>query len=433
MSRLTRLAVLLSTLLTAALALAVAVAGSADAAPSRPTRTSPTRTEQIGNAVLLQASTPKVTTPKVTTRAATSTVTAGLLAPSTAQLQSLVGSKVTRVVIPIGWNAVEPQQNVYNTDALAQFKSEITTLNGYGFQVVLDLGLQYPPSWVFSLPGATRFVNQYGDVWQGSTGEDVANAVFDTSVRSAEAGYIQQLAKSLGSSAFAAVRVGGLLSGELRYPDAVDNGHTDSIWDYDSAAQAGAPYKGWKPGTGTAAQARASVQYYFNSLTGYETWLMKTVNGAFPGVNQQVMLPGWGMRPGMLDDAVNTGMTNNSIAEVNGMIASGLDWANQVKAISTAGVNGTVYTTWLDAQTQANTVQGEAPVDYLASLAAQYHLPLSGENAGGGGTAALALCVQRVQADHLTSFMYMAGPMIDDGSAGIALSDLTSAAASIAS
>jgi hypothetical protein len=352
----------------------------------------------------------------------------GLLGPTSGQLNSMIGSKITVVSLASGWAQVEPQANVYNASVLSQLASQLTALRNAGFAVTLDLGLQYPPAWAFSLPGANRFVDQYGDVWHGSLSEDVPNAVFDPSVRTAEAGYITHLAAALGPANLASIRVGGLLSGELRYPPNTYNGHQDLLWDYDSTAQAGAPIKGWKPGSGTATQIQSSLTYYFASLTGYETWLMKTVSSAFPGVNQQVMLPGWGLRPGMVTAAANAGMRNTTNAEVNGMISSGLDWANQVKAIHDSGVNGTVYTTWLDAPAQDTTVQGEAPADYLAALATQYGLPIAGENTGGGGENALVLCVQRVQADHLTGMMYMSGGLIDNGTAGISLTDLNGAA-----
>lgn len=107
----------------------------------------------------------------------------------------------------------------------------------------------------------------------------------------------------------------------------------------------------------------------------------------------------------------------------------GLDWADQVAAIRKAGVNGTVYTTWLEAPSQGAAVQRIPPIEYLAQLAAQSGLPLAGENAGGGGTAALALCVQRANALGLQGIMYFAGPFVADGSAGVSLANLTSAAA----
>ena len=355
----------------------------------------------------------------------------GLIGATSDQLSQLSGSKVTMVTLSSGWQQVEPQQNVYDASILAQLRGSLDSLRSQGFQVVLDLGLQYPPAWAFSLPGATRFVDQYGDVWHGSLSQDVPNGVFNPAVRAAEADYITHLAAALGPENLASVRVGGLLSGELRYPPNTYLGHQDLLWDYDSFAQAGAPVPGWVPGTGTADEIRSSLGYYFDSLTSYQTWLMNTVNAAFPGVNQQVMFPSFGLRPGMVDDVVAAGMQNNTVAEVNGLISAGLDWADQVKAISDAGINGTVYTTWLDGPTEANTIQGEAPVDYLASLATQYDLPIAGENSGGGGTSALNLCVQRVQADHLTGMMYMSGQLVANGSAGVTVSDLEAAASTL--
>ena len=429
-------------------ATALAAPGAAAAKPARPAakkaakatpvKPSPAKTKAKAKPTTAKPATatkgaPAQTTPATAkpTASATTSTAVGLLAPTDAQASALQGSTVTRVTVSAGWDQLEPSNGSYNTTLLAALAARIQSLRNAGFQVVLDLGLQYPPSWVFALPGQTRFVDQYGDTWQAGLSEDVPNAVFNQAVRAAEADYLTHLGAALGTANLAAIRVGGLLSGELRYPNASYAGHSDLIWDYDDAAQANAPYPGWRPGSGTATQIRASLDYYFASLTNYESWLMSSVGAAFSGVDQQVMLPGWGLRPGMVDDAVSTGMQNRSLAEVNGLISSGLDWADQVAAIRDSGQAATVYTTWLDAPAQSSTIQGVAPVDYLATLAGKYGLPLAGENTGGGGTSALATCVSRARADHLTSFMYMAGDLIADGRAGITLDDLVGAGAQL--
>lgn len=366
--------------------------------------------------------------------AATSGPTVGLIAPSASQLSALKGSSLTRVVLGLGWANAEPRNGVFDANVFGYLSSAIHQAHLNGLDVVLDLGLQYPPSWVFSLPGQTRFVNQYGDIWHGVQSEDVPNAVFNTSVRAAEANYLAHLAAALDPHSVASIRVGGLMSGELRYPSAKYNGHTLSLWMYDAAAQHTAPYPGWKPGSGTpgseaTTEANASLSYYFNKLTSYQTWLMKTVNKNFPDVDQQILLPSWGLRPGLVDKAVTAGLHNTTTAEVNGLISEGLDWPNQVKAITTSGIRGTIYTTWLDAPTQGTTVQQVPPVAYLATLAAAYRLPLAGENTGGGGSAALNLSLQRARQFGLSSVMYMSGTLISQGTAGISLDQLKAAAA----
>jgi hypothetical protein len=68
-------------------------------------------------------------------------------------------------------------------------------------------------------------------------------------------------------------------------------------------------------------------------------------------------------------------------------------------------------------------------VDYLASLAELYGLPVAGENTGQGGAAALSLALSRVNADHLVGMMYMCGPFIANGSAGITIQNLVTTAA----
>lgn len=355
----------------------------------------------------------------------------GLLQPTTNQVGQLENTSVTRLVLAAGWDSIEPVPGQFNTSVLTQLAQRAAQWRSDGYAVILDLGLQYPPSWVFSLSGATRFVNQYGDIWHGTLSTDVPNAVFNPAVRAAEATYIAKLASALGPTNFSAVRVGGLLSGELRYPPATYNGHPNSLWDYDSLAQADAPNPGWKPGTGTYAEATAALHYYYDSLTAYEKWLMTSVQASFPDVNQLIMFPSWGLRPGMTEAAIAAGLRGTTTAEVNGMISSGLDWANQVKAIASTGLNATVYTTWLDAPNQGTSVQQIPPVAYLASLASQYGLPIAGENTGGGGQASLSISLSRAHTYGLTGVVYMSGGYIASGQASLTLSQLTSLAAAL--
>lgn len=228
-----------------------------------------------------------------------------------------------------------------------------------GVGAVLDPGLQYPPDWVFRLPGATRFRNQYGVNWTGSTpdGTAVANAVFDPAVRRAEASFLGRLADDLGGRSFAAVRVGGLLSGELRYPPAADGaGHDDSLWYFDASAQSAAP------------------------------------------------VPDWGLRPGQVAAALADGLDGRSRAEQGGMLASGEDWPQQV-AVLARQPRALAYTTRLDAEADGTSPQLISPVQYLVQLAAPVRVPVAGENTGQPSMSALRLCLDRVEALRLDGMM----------------------------
>jgi hypothetical protein len=141
------------------------------------------------------------------------------------------------------------------------------------------------------------------------------------------------------------------------------------------------------------------------------------------------LFPSWGLRPGMIDQVVQSDLTITSDTNANTMISSGLDWPDQMQAIANAHVNGTAYTTWLDAPSYDSTPQHEAPVAYLASLAAKYSIPVAGENTGGGGQAALDTMIRYQRAYNLSGVMYMGGDMISSGSAGISLAALQSSIA----
>lgn len=348
----------------------------------------------------------------------------GVLSPRSDQMDTLSGSAIRRVMIPMGWSAAEPRNGVFNSAYLVQVRNRISAAQSKGFQVVLDLGLQYPPSWVFDLPGPTRFVNQYGDVWHGPLSEDIPNAVFNPAVRAAEAGYLAAVGVALKGQSIASVRVGGLLSGEVRYPPATYNGHRNSIWSYDSLAQAGSPVPGWRPGNGTSVQARNGLTYYFASLTDYLKQLITAVSAALPHIDQEVLFPSWGLRPGMVDAAIAAGLHGTTNAEVNGMISSGLDWDSQVSMIAHLGIPATIYSTWIDAPAQGTTAAQIPPIAYLAGLAQKYGLPVAGENTGGGGSAAMALSISRTLQYHLSGMMYMCGEFIANGRAGVTLPGL---------
>jgi hypothetical protein len=270
---------------------------------------------------------------------------------------------------------------------------------------VLDVGLQYPPGWVFNLDGNTRFVNQYGDAWHGPLSEDVPNAVFDGSVRNAEAAYIARVAADFGDN-FYAVRAGGLLQNELRYPPNSANGHGNSYWAFDGNAQAHSPVAGWRPGQAGPAQAQAFIDYYLNSLTEFQNWLVATYRSHFPSAWMQLLKPSWGLRPGDVEQAVARNLDGSTNAAGWGTLSMGLDWQRQVNALSDRHVQ--LYCSWMERGDDGGTPNTMAPGHYLATLGAARGLRTAGENADpNAGGAMMTTVVQRARAWGLVGLMWL--------------------------
>jgi hypothetical protein len=291
---------------------------------------------------------------------------------------------VTVGTLDLNWSAYQPGPGQVDGSYVSSMRSRLASLRSAGLNVVLDVGMQYPPAWIFNVSSNTRFVNQYGDVWHGNLSEDVPNAVFDSTVRSYEAQYIAQVAADFGD-VFYAVRSGGLLQDELRYPPTNYNGHTNSYWAYDGAAQTQSPVPGWRPGT---ADGRASTfaNWYMQSITDFMTWLVGTYRSHFASPWIEVLMPSWGIRPGELDAAVARNLDGSTPPAGWGTLAEGLDWTRQVNAISDS--HTMLYGTWMERGDDGNTANSMAPSHYLVTLGAARGFPVAGENASSGDDVA---------------------------------------------
>jgi hypothetical protein len=315
------------------------------------------------------------------------------------------GAGVSVAALELNWASYQPGPGQVSSSYVSTIRTRLNQLRSAGLNVVLDVGMQYPPAWIFSVDGNTRFVNQYGDVWSGSFSNDVPNAVFNTTVRTYQAAYIAQVAADLGD-VFYAVRAGGLLQDELRYPDPTYNGHANSYWAFDANAQAHSPVPGWTPGQAGAAQASAFLNYYLQSLTDYSTWLMGTYRSHFPSPWIQVLYPSWGLRPGDADAAAARNLDGSTPPAGWGTLARGLDWARQVNAITDARVQ--LYNTWMERGDDGSTPTSLAPAHYLATLGAARGLGTVGENAGSGvDFATMQTIVQRTRDWGLAGLMWL--------------------------
>ncbi len=321
----------------------------------------------------------------------------GILEASGNYLAQEKAAGIQAITIQVGWANVEPTQGVFSASYMSQIQAKIAAARSAGLDVELDPGLQYPPPWVFSLPGGTQFVDQYGDVFTGAepSGNDVANAVTDLSVRSAEGTYLTWLGGQITAGEIIAVREGGGPLGELRYPLPDESGHTNEFWAYDSSTQAALPpsVQGWVPGTGTQAQATTFLNAYNQAIDDYGTWLNGQLQTDF-ATKVLVLLPGWGERPGgAASEEAGLLAPNPPMNEFN----EGLDWTDLLDALPDAA-NSVAYTTYLDAQTVLPTPQLEDPADYLASLVAGTTIGLGGENTGNGTLATMKFCMSQAVA-----------------------------------
>jgi hypothetical protein len=305
-------------------------------------------------------------------------------------------------MIGASWSSAEPAPGKFDTAYLSSVKAEIARARSKSLGVILDPGLQYAPAWVFSLPGGTRFVDQYGDVYSGATrsGDNVANAVTDTAVRNAEAAYLQGLAAHIPGSLLAAVRTGGGPEGQLSYPTGTYAGHRNSFWAYDSSSQAISPVPGWRPGTGTESQAAQFLATYHHNLNAYAVWLDSQMAADF-GTRQLIMLPGWGERPGVAQEEISDLLTLGYEE-----FSQGLDWADLLPSLPNR-TELIAYSTYLDGASIQRTVQLEDPVSYIASVAKPLGIPVGGENTGHGSTSTLHLVLKRAVSLHLALVEWM--------------------------
>ena len=299
-------------------------------------------------------------------------------------------SGIEVVTIAASWASAQPTAGTFSANYSTQLTTRIAAARSAGMQVILDPGIQYTPAWVFDLPGGTRFVNQYGDVFSGAaaSGDNVANAVTNSAVRSALGRYLDWLGTQIPAGQLWGIRQGGGPLGETRYPNGSHNGHTNSFWAYDASTQAVSPVPGWVPGTGTTAQAQQFLDSYNGALNVYARWLNQRLFDNF-GVRVLLLLPGWGQRPGVAAKEVASLLTRNA-DEFN----EGLDWADLLSSLPRAS-HTIAYTTYLDAPSHKATTELEDPPHYIAELAAANHLRLGGENTGTATAAAMQLSLER--------------------------------------
>lgn len=302
-------------------------------------------------------------------------------------------------VIACDWDQFEPSRGSFNSSYIASVLAQKNYFESIGDAVQLDLGIQYPPSWVFS-DTAGKFVNQFGQAFTStSPGVNVPNAVFSQAVRNDLGAYITNVFLALGTD-WQAVRIGGGMYNEINYPAASysdsSGNHQNCYWGFDSAAQTGAglaigvspcPVPGWIPGNASPnGEASQFVNWYLSSIGNYVNWQIQTVRNSGFGGPILALCGSWGVRPGWLQAAiaVNLGGASPDSADV----AEGKDFQTIIAGITDTNV--VVDCTWLDAPLNSfgddagGNQDNWSPVHYLWYCASTHtpSLRVWGENTG---------------------------------------------------
>lgn len=173
------------------------------------------------------------------------------------QLNDMYERGVQYKTFELAWDRIETGNGTYDQTYITQKKQELDLYRSRGYNVVLDLGIHYTPAWVRTIDANALFMNQYGDTYApGEAGKNVANTVFNQTVRNRVNQYIQKVFSEFGTNFFAS-RAGGGWYGELHYPSNGYNGRNNAFWGYDANAQGAAsnrpigiapnPVPGWVP------------------------------------------------------------------------------------------------------------------------------------------------------------------------------------------
>lgn len=293
----------------------------------------------------------------------------------------------------VGWRSFEPEEGRIDQGYVDEKRAELAALHQAGFHVLLSISLHDTPVWLHDRYRDSHYINQYGEKYEGDFDGGDANLIFNADIRAAAARHVADVFEALGTN-FAAVRLGAARYGELTYPPAEWNGHTNLYWNYDANALRQMPVQGWRPGDPSPdGEAARFLDWHLNALVDLQDWLTEIVRKHYDGP-LMLLYPSWGIRPGNVLEAVAGNLDGSSSAERNGEIQRGFDFARQIAAIDDPNV--IVSSTWLDADASGDSRSNPArwsPVRYVAHLAAAHPLkpPVFGENTGHGSRAEMEL------------------------------------------
>lgn len=202
---------------------------------------------------------------------------------------------ISVAMFELDWKAFEPSKGVFSASYLASTLPFLRAFRAAGMRVTLGLGLEDPPSWVFSLPDST-YVNERG----GIAGE--VDLIFSAAVRQAAASYLAHVAADFPLSDFWAIRLTSGGDAEVLYPSG------GTYWAFNRAALTGVglpstmkanPFPSWRPGRPglTTDQINQWVNWYIRGLDDVTSWQMNILSKLGFSGYYQLVTPGSGTRP----------------------------------------------------------------------------------------------------------------------------------------
>jgi len=341
------------------------------------------------------------------------------------------------VHLELNWGAYEPADGAFSSSYASDARNRLGAMRAAGMKVVLGLGLQYPPSWVFNYPNS-RYVDQYGNT------ANVVNLTWNSTLRQKADAYLARVNADLGLNSFWAVRVGSGGNVETLYPDEAGR---NAYWGYDANAQASSPLPGWKPGQTTlngspvtTTQVAAWYDWYLNSLVDGVNWQIAAYKAlGFTGF-LQVLMPGVGSRPSEYNAAI-AGYLGGA-GDGNQTMGRGAVWDRVLAKIAVKtgvvayvssmadGSGGNDLCTSSDSNVSptSTTVLNWSATRWISYNADRYGLPKMGENPGSSDTNSYGLTMLQSAAAQMQScgfqgLMWAHDFNLYDGVSGISLAD----------
>ena len=331
---------------------------------------------------------------------------AGTVATGSSLLFGTLDTQVSRIsadkqagasvaMFDLDWASFEPTQGQFNAAYISGMKSFLSSYRAAGMPVTLGLGLQDPPSWVFSLPDG-NYVNE-----SGATASE-ADFVFSEPVRQAAALYLQQVAAALPLSEFWAVRLTSGGDEEMLYPGG------GSYWAFSQSALTGTdlpptmtanPFPNWRPGQSGLTQSQLDqwVNWYVGGLDDVTAWQMSTLSAlGFTGY-YQLVTPGSGTRPDALAAEEQSNMPDNAVTGVGavwdryyGMLPDKSRVVAYISSVAdTSGNDDSCQTSDESIALTSPEMDSWSATRWIARVAAANGLLVGGENPGYGQPASL--------------------------------------------
>lgn len=383
----------------------------------------------------------------------TPSYTFGTLLSDDKNATQLYAAGVRVVHLELGWDAYEPREGAFNAAYATAAAQKLKVFRDAGLQVVLGVGLQYPPAWIYTYPNS-RYVDQVGHT------AGAVNLTFNQALRQRAAAYIARVHQDLGLNNFVAVRIGsgGLI--EAMYPSENEGGGTNSYWAFDVNAQGGTgrpasiaanPYPGWQPGQTsyqgqpfTVAQVQIWYDWYLGAMVDGINWQLGVYQQLGYTGDRQVLLPGLGSRPDEYGSAIahylngtgDTMQTMGRAAVWNKVIAGLTNRQKVVIYISSladgSGGNNVCSSADMAVREDDPQVDTWSAARWISYNANRYGLQKNGENPGSVDTKAYGLsmlqaAVLQMRACGLQGMMWAHEANLYDNTSGITVADYAAA------